>query len=329
MNSGRPRAFTLVELLVVITIIGILIALLLPAVQQAREAARRAQCSNNLKQIGLAAHNFATLNGRFPPGYLGALPQNTISQATNLAGAQMTGCLPFLLPHMELNDIYDRLDLDIANHQNVSVLDIDKIAPSDGASAWCSRDAANAMAQTKIGSFVCPSDWPYDKHDPFVFMMYYYDGAGTGWEEAYYWGLGTHAADVYGRTNYVGSAGFLGFTCLPYFDNRRGVFWNRSKVAFRDITDGSSKTLLFGEAMGGDESQGGSAAYTWFGVGVLATAFGLSDTPGWGSFSSRHPNIVQFCMADGAVVALSTKIDEETFLRLGSINDGLPAEIPP
>jgi type II secretory pathway pseudopilin PulG len=329
-----------VELLVVITIIGILIALLLPAVQMAREAARRTQCANNLKQLGLAAHSFENANGRFPPGYLGAVGQ-TQSTATDLTGAQLTGCLPFLLPHMGMNDIYDLADADIDQHYGVSVFDVDKPLPlyktQDKTPAWfqrtgtnpaAPRDGANAMAQTKIGSFVCPSDSPYEKPKPFIFMLFYLNGGtagGTATELAYYESPDPDAADVYGRTNYLGSAGLIGFINLPETDARRGVFWNRSKVDFRDITDGSSKTLLFGETMGGEDA----SSYVWFGVGALATAFAPTDgTGGWGPFNSYHPNVVQYCMADGAVVALSTKIDWEIYQRLGSIADDLPAEIP-
>ncbi|MGB7733430.1 MAG: DUF1559 domain-containing protein [Thermoguttaceae bacterium] len=287
MNSSRPKAFTLVELLVVITIIGVLIALLLPAVQQAREAARRAQCSNNLKQIGLAAHNFHTANNRFPPGFLGYLPPVTVAAAKDTGGQQLTGVLPFLLPYMELNDLYDQLDADLIQsiasggtplYNGVSVTDINKASTSP----WWVRGTppaigAQVIAQTRIGSFVCPSDYPYERHDPFVCIYFWFDGT-TGWEEALY--LGNHASDPYGRTNYLGCAGDLGMCGNSYFDPRHGVFYSRSKTNIREITDGTSKTLLFGEAMGGDDSQGTGWAYTWFGVGNLSSVFSLSDNPG-------------------------------------------------
>ncbi|HTN74437.1 MAG TPA: DUF1559 domain-containing protein, partial [Pirellulaceae bacterium] len=116
--STLPRArthaygFTLVELLVVIAIIGILVALLLPAVQAAREAARRMQCMNNLKQLGLAAHNFHSAHGKLPPGFLGPVPAQD-----NIGGDQCIGVLAFLLPYLEQQAVYDgvtiekRLDL--------------------------------------------------------------------------------------------------------------------------------------------------------------------------------------------------------------------------
>jgi prepilin-type N-terminal cleavage/methylation domain-containing protein len=311
MKRNRPEAFTLVELLVVITIIGILIALLLPAVQAAREAARRAQCSNHLKQIGVAAHNFQSAYGRFPPGYLGPIPQATVPPYTG----QFTGCLVHLLPYMELTAISDPLDRELVLHGNISVTEIAKVG--DGYWAW---DDAWAMAQTKIGTFICPSDTPYEKHDPFAMMVFYLDGSvGTALGVMFSNGDGECLA----RTNYLGVAGYMGHINDPSFDYWQGVFWNRSRIDFRDIIDGSSHTLLFGELMGGE-----SNSYTWFGAGAMATAFGLNENPGWGEFSSYHPHTVQFCVADGSVTGLAKGMDRDVYIRLSAIADETPTEIP-
>jgi prepilin-type N-terminal cleavage/methylation domain-containing protein len=106
----RPRrGFTLIELLVVIAIIAILIALLLPAVQQAREAARRIQCKNRLKQIALAAQNFHDSRNALPPGHLGPIPVGTRNNSSNIGTFQQIGVLVFLLPFMELNNLEEQV----------------------------------------------------------------------------------------------------------------------------------------------------------------------------------------------------------------------------
>ena len=102
--SRRPRGFTLIELLVVIAIIAILVALLLPAVQQAREAARRTQCKNNLKQIVLATHNYHDVANMFPPGYIVNPPNHVTRSAFTM-----------LLPYIEQANLYNQIDSYMAN----------------------------------------------------------------------------------------------------------------------------------------------------------------------------------------------------------------------
>ncbi len=132
--------------------------------------------------------------------------------------------------------------------------------------------------------------------------------------------------ELLGRTNYAGMAGYAGYTGHPPADFYKGVFYNRSQTGFRDIADGSSNTLLFGEAVGNDNTGYG---YCWMGVGTLGTKWGLTLNPDvWGRFESRHPGIVHFCLADGSVRQLSTEIDQDTYKYLGAIADGQVVQPP-
>jgi len=125
--------FTLVELLVVIAIIGVLVALLLPAVQSAREAARRMSCGNNFKQIGIALHNYHDAYQKLPPGW--------IMQATSPENSAGWGWPTFILPYVEQQNLYDRLQVN-----QLALMDV------------MGNAALRPLAQTKLKSYRCPSD---------------------------------------------------------------------------------------------------------------------------------------------------------------------------
>src|SRR5262249_40984782 len=145
----RRRAFTLIELLVVIAIIAVLIGLLLPAVQKVREAANRMSCGNNLKQLGIACHNYQSTHGRLPPAYLGPIPNEGNATAT-------TPCLSvlcYLLPYIEQDNIYKQIDFARqANWWDTTTPGSQGFAPN----------ANFIAAQTKIKMLVCPSINPYN-----------------------------------------------------------------------------------------------------------------------------------------------------------------------
>ncbi|MDQ3332190.1 MAG: DUF1559 domain-containing protein, partial [Planctomycetota bacterium] len=205
------KGFTLIELLVVIAIIAVLIALLLPAVQQAREAARRVQCKNNLKQLGLALHNYENTYGVFPPN--GATSQYSYSPQAQL--------LPFI---------------EQANLQRLIDFDQPLIIGSGGPSSRL-NPAIQPAAEKAVSVFLCPSDGG---------EVFYVDTTKTPNER-------------FAGGNYMASMGSgVGWNCytsrppsLPTWNGSDGLFWNGSKVRFRDLTDGTTNTIAFGEALFG------------------------------------------------------------------------------
>ncbi len=313
---GSRKAFTLVELLVVIAIIGILIALLLPAVQAAREAARRVDCSNRMKQLGVAAHNFHDTYKRFPPGYLGPIPQ---APSPPWVG-QSNGSLTFLLPYLELDAVHENLDKDVANYGNISLFDISQL----GDSYWNRTDGWTA-AQTKLKAFLCPSENEESEANTIVTINLFYDSTATEAVES----AGRYSgdlADVLGRTHYLGIAGSFGRTG-SLWDTRKGVFSNRTRSRFSNLRDGASNTLLFGENVGGhsDTDPDLDFAFSWIGCGQAVTNWGFGD--GWFEWTSRHPGVCQFCLADGSVRAISETIEENVFQAASGMADGEVAPI--
>ena len=225
--SRFSRAFTLIELLVVIAIIGVLIALLLPAVQAAREAARRAQCLNNLKQIGLAMHNYHGTHDTFPPGYVSKAQGN---QATGQEIGPGWGWGKMLLNNLEQSPLY--------NSVNFSLLTTDP--------------GSQTVRNTSLSVFLCPSNT---------------GGSGPLTIED---GTGNILVSDLSPSQYIAVVGQWEPEEFPAPNN--GLFYRNSRICLRDITDGSSTTLMSGE-----RSQNVANA-TWVGMVPFGQA---CNNPTW------------------------------------------------
>jgi len=304
--------FTLIELLVVIAIIAILIALLLPAVQQAREAARRTQCKNNLKQHGLALHNYHDVHRVFPASFIRR--EYTFS---TFAGPGW-GWGTMLLPFMDQAPLFSQL--------NVNLL-----------------DAADAtlipLSQTVLNTFRCPSAPGGNLNEKL-------NNPPTAEPHA----LSTYKA-VFGEMNtqfnYAGdNCSLFQGSCINLSN---GVFSANSRISFRDITDGTSNTVAIGEVPYGVNGQTSSTGIlidyrgsVWLGVtaegarsnvathqtlrgipasGTPSTAYVINGTNAF-SFGSHHVGGAQFLLGDGSVRLISENVDGLILNHLADRSDG-------
>lgn len=318
------RGFTLIELLVVIAIIAILIALLLPAVQQAREAARRSSCKNNLKQLGLAMHNYHETHGKFPYGH----QQELFTGQQHRRDCWYQRILPYMEqgPRSQVYEayvgVYESEYIHRIRRQDIIGPVATFQCPSDPSSPGVGGGGSNVAFQGNYA--VC-------------------GGVGAGF-----------TVDATTRTITVTNLDMIG-------PNNGGLFARNSSTGFRDCIDGSSNILMFSEGIirGNGPSTWGELGGYWGGAPHGSYCFSTSNPPNT-SFPDRaytckaatftgapnnapcesgntlglsgrynfarsfHPGGVQVTLADGSVRFISDNINTQTWMQLGLTKDGIP-----
>ncbi len=329
----KKNGFTLVELLVVIAIIGILMGLLLPAVQMAREAARRASCQNNMRQLGLAAMNYEGARQKFPPGYT----QERVSGQSpgSLNGFSGHSVFYFLLPYMEQGNLYDNFNKDV---------------PKANISTAINGNGTSAV----IKGLYCPSDLLTQTAEPY-----------TSGSTTQYFGMTSYKANGGSRPIYATSATNDGMFMATGSRARRAAGAPKgTEIRIAEIVDGTSNTMFFGETSHFDANfdsfteagwNSGSRIAAWgrwypaggdIGLGnILAGSFapinyripwahGDAGAPGsqgaWyiyqdqrlSSFGSLHPQGANFTLADGSTRFIADEMPQTVLALYCQRRDG-------
>lgn len=290
----KRRGFTLVELLVVIAIIGVLVALLLPAVQAAREAARRMSCSNNLKQLGLAYHNFHDVNNQLPPAAI---------------GDQYASHFVMILPYMEATNLYNRFDLTqvmTTGNNNTLLMSNDAIVKG----FLCPSIRTNGMTELGpatdyviTGNLNNSNDCDrldYDRDNHYSMLVYSVDPQPSVKSR-------TGFASV---TDGLSNTTLLGEKHLPAVALGKPANQGDGSYAFWHVSDWK----------------------TWMIIRNSKFPLGKGPADNTGDFRKKlgswHPGICQFLIGDGSVRGISNTVDTETLLHLADRRDGRVFQLP-
>ncbi len=364
-RTMKNRAFTLIELLVVIAIIAVLIALLLPAVQQAREAARRTQCKNNLKQLGLSMFNYESTFMRFP--YAVSVPWTKVDGGENLEITTSFGpnWAVLILPYLEQAPLYNSINFQ--SWPGVPYVDKSDTAPSGASFAW-----RTGLVGKRINAFRCPTD-SFNNADYVNSTVPGDANTGGSWARGNY-GISAGYEDYdhqsFGNTYKSKKTGYIstvnGMVSTPFASTCYG-----SKIG--ELVDGTSSQMMFAElraglipsdprgiwamglpgasiqnagrgpynpspnnTLGGTSADGGDELEDTGGPGQsgivefctpASAALGMGCTQGGTAMTSAmarslHVGGVHIGLADGSARFVSSNVDQLTWIRLSSTNDG-------
>ncbi len=355
MRSKRHRGFTLIELLVVIAIIAILVAMLLPAVQQAREAARRSQCQNNLKQLCLALHNYHDSHRIFPPGQISYQDPNNVNTFSDTIGRYAnpneaklsqtfglslhgTSWVVQVLPYIDQQALYNYWNWNWNVRSNgdlgITAQDLTVIYPpkTDLAALYCPTRRGDMKALTTFSSAErIDVTW-----------------AKGGNDYAAVTGSGISFSDVPRQTYWLtppqllATVNNVGLSPYTQHSNNVGMFGVNSATRIADVSDGTSNVVMVAERRvfinptnvlnNQNVNLNLIRSSDGWAYGGPATLMSFRNLPHSGfhydEADSMHPGIVQVGMADGTVHQVSVNTDSRVWRNLGNMSQGTPVELP-